>query len=110
MKRLVLPLMAITALLLSTTACDKDDDDNTPAPETKLLVANASPNSPSLDITANGAPVSSNLAYPDATTYGRGTPGTYNIKVAPTGTTSYTIDTSFALDASKNYSIFIVDT
>lgn len=89
-------------------ACDKDDDDAALA-QSKVMVVHASPNAPNVDVRVNNNVALTNVAYPTNSGYLDVNSGSTNIKVSPTTTTTHVIDATVTLDASKNYSVFAVD-
>lgn len=96
--------LAMSAIF--AVGCDKDDD---PAPQARVLVVHASPNAPAVDVRVNNNVAKANLAYPTNTGYLSVNAGNTNLKVSPTGTTTYVIDANVTLDADKNYSVFAID-
>jgi hypothetical protein len=92
-------------------ACDKDDDndDNNNMSTSKVMVVHASPNAPNVDVRINNSLALTNVAYPTNSSYTQLNSGATNIKVSPTGTTTNVIDATVNLEASKNYSVFAVD-
>lgn len=97
--------LALSAALF--TACDNDDDD--PVPQANVMVVHASPNAPAVDVRVNNNVAKANLAYPTNTGYLAVNSGSTNLKVSPTGTTTYVIDANVTLEAGKNYSVFAID-
>ena len=75
-----------------------------------VLVVHASPDAPGVDLlvdntTVNSAP----LEFPNNTGYLEVNPGTRNIKVNASGTTTTVIEADLILAADKFYSVFAVD-
>ena len=108
MKNLFVKLMCLGAVTLLFTKCDKDDDDDNPS-KSKVMVVHASPNAPNVDVRINNTIALTNVAYPTNSNYTELNSGANNIKVSPTGTTTYVIDATVNLDANKNYSVFAID-
>ena len=108
MKKLFVNLMCLGAVTLLFTKCDKDDDDNESS-KSKVMVVHASPNAPNVNVRINNTIALSNVAYPTNSTYTELNSGSNNIKVSPTGTTTYVIDANVNLEANKNYSVFAID-
>ena len=106
MKKDWLKIFSLVVLTTSIVACNKDDDDPAKA---KVMVVHASPNAPNVDVRINSTLALSNVAYPNNSAYTDVNSGSVNIKVSPTGTTSYVIDATVNLDANKNYSVFAID-
>lgn len=77
-----------------------------------LRVVHASPNAPAVDVVANnnfGAPLVSNLAFPQATGFLNVPPATYNVKVTATGTTTAVINADLPLQAAVKYTVLAVN-
>src|SRR5688500_17759494 len=104
MKNVALKTIYLAVLSVFMISCDKDDDDETK--KANLMVVHASPNAPNVDVRVNNSVVLSNVAYPGNSQYLSTNAGSTNIKVSPTGTTTYVIDASVDLEANKNYSVF----
>src|SRR5688572_6221053 len=107
MKHLVVKMFSLAMLTLPLTSCDKDDDDDTP--KSQVMVVHASPNAPNVDVRVNNAVALTNVAYPSNSSYLSVNAGTTNIKVSPTGTTTYVIDANVDLAANTSYSVFAID-
>ena len=105
MKNLLVNIFSLIAVSSLLIACDKDDD----VAKAKLMVVHASPNAPNVDVRVNNGLVLTNVAYPTNSAYLEVNSGSTNIKLSPTGTTTYVIDATTTLDANKNYSIFAID-
>lgn len=106
MKNVMVKLMSLLAVSSVFIACDKDDD---PAPVAKVMVVHASPNAPNVDVRINNTVALTNVPFPANSTYTDVTAGATNIKVSPTGTTTYVIDANVTLTANTNYSVFAID-
>jgi uncharacterized protein DUF4397 len=104
MKNLLLKLFSVVIVSSVLLACEKDDD-----AKTKVMVIHASPNAPNVDVRVNNAIAFSNLPFPENTAYTSINAGSTNIKVSPTGTTTYVIDATTTLAENKNYSVFAID-
>ncbi|NVJ50282.1 MAG: DUF4397 domain-containing protein [Gammaproteobacteria bacterium] len=76
-----------------------------------LRVVHASPDAPAVDVIVNdgATPLVANLAYPDATGFVSVDAATYNVKVAPTGTTNAVIDADLTLEQGETYSVLAVN-
>ena len=107
MKNVALKTLYLAALSMFMISCDKDDEVETK--KANLMVVHASPNAPNVDVRVNNAVVLSNVAYPGNSEYLSTNAGSTNIKVSPTGTTTYVIDATVDLEANKNYSVFAID-
>jgi hypothetical protein len=99
-------LLSTALAAFAFIGCDKDDDK---APQANVMVVHASPNAPAVDIRVNNAIAGTNLAYPGNTGYLPVNAGATNLKVSPTGTTTYVIDANVTLTADMNYSVFALD-
>jgi hypothetical protein len=107
MKKTIGKLLGLLAVSAVFVACDKDDDDN--ASKSQVMVVHASPNAPNVDVRINNSIALTNVAYPTNSSYTQVNSGSTNIKVSPTGTTTYVIDATVNLEANKNYSVFAID-
>jgi hypothetical protein len=107
MKKTIGKLLGLLAVSAVFVACDKDDDDN--ASKSQVMVVHASPNAPNVDVRINNSIALTNVAYPTNSSYTQLNSGSTNIKVSPTGTTTYVIDATVNLEANKNYSVFAID-
>lgn len=92
----------------AVVSCDKDDDDDD-AGTASVMVVHASPNAPNVDVRVNDAVALTNVAYPNNSMYTEVEAGQTNIKVSPTGTTTYVIDANLNLAENTNYSVFAID-
>src|SRR5688572_21274018 len=108
MKYLNLKAFALAMATLTLVSCD-DDDDDMETPKAQVMVVHASPDAPAVDVRINNTVALTNLAYPSNSSYTAVNAGTTNIKVSPTGTTTYVIDANVDLAANTNYSVFAVD-
>ena len=108
MKKLMINFWTVVAATVLLISCDKDDDDNPPA-KSSVMVVHASPDAPNVDVRFNNNVALTNVAYPDNSSYKEINSGSANIKISPTGTTTYVIDTTLNLKANTNYSVFAVD-
>ncbi len=108
MKKLIVNLMSLMALTVLVSSCDKNDNTNT-TPKSRVMVVHASPNAPAVDVRINNSIALTNVAFPVNSSYTELNSGSTNIKVSPTGTTTYVIDATVTLEANKAYSVFAVD-
>ena len=108
MKKTSVKFLSLLAMAVVFVACDKDDD-NTTTSKSKVMVVHASPNAPNVDVRINNNIALTNVAYPNNSNYAELNSGSTNIKVSPTGTTTYVIDATADLEANKNYSVFAID-
>ena len=108
MKKILVNVVSVVAVLLVFTACNKNDDQNDMS-KSQVMVVHASPNAPNVDVRINNSVALTNVAYPSNSSYTQLNSGSTNIKVSPTGTTNYVIDATVNLDANKNYSVFAID-
>ena len=107
MKRLFLGTAGALAVAMAFVACE---DDETMDPATaRVMVVHASPNAPAVDVRVNNNIALSNVAYPANSNYNNVTAGNTNIKISPTGTTTYVIDGNVTLNANTSYSVFAID-
>jgi hypothetical protein len=108
MKRTIVKIFGLVTLSAVFGACDKDDDNDNMS-KSKVMVVHASPNAPNVDVRINNNVALTNVAYPNNSNYTELNSGSTNIKVSPTGTTTYVIDATVNVEANKNYSVFAVD-
>jgi hypothetical protein len=108
MKKTSVKFLTLLAMSVVFAACDKDDDDNNVS-RSSVMVVHASPNAPNVDVRINNNIALTNVAYPNNSNYAELNSGSTNIKVSPTGTTTYVIDATVDLEANKNYSVFAID-
>lgn len=110
MKNRFLKIFGWMALSVFVASCDNDDDEeDMQQQQARVMVVHASPNGPAVDVRVNNAVALSNVAFSANSAYLPLTAGTTNIKVSPTGTTTYVIDANVPLQANTNYSVFAVD-
>lgn len=107
MKKNLVNVVSVMALLFVFTACNKDDDKD--MQKSQVMVVHASPNAPNVDVRINNTIALTNVPYPNNSSYSTVNSGSTNIKVSPTGTTTYVIDATVNLEANKNYSVFAID-
>lgn len=80
---------------------------------TNLRVTHVSPDAPAVDVVIDdnfATPLVPNLAYANTAGFVDVAPGSYNVKVVPTGTTTpVVLNTDLDLEAHANYSVYAVD-
>ncbi len=77
--------------------------------ESRVRVVHASPDAPNVDVLVNDGVAFSNIAFEAITDYASLTPGTYNIKVVPTGATEpVVIEADLPLADGVDYTIVAV--
>jgi Domain of unknown function (DUF4397) len=112
-SRRFLSILAVAAVAVTFTSCDKDDDDDSttpPASKSNVLVTHASPDAPGVDLLVDNVKVNSAaLEFPDNTGYLEVNSGTRNIKVNVAGTSTSVINADLTFENTKSYSIFAVD-
>ena len=108
MKKLILQLTGLCVLSLFVMSCNKDDDDDMTG-QAQVMVVHASPNAPAVDVRINNAVALSAVPYLTNIAYTGVNAVSANIKVSPTGTTTYVIDSNVSLTANTNYSVFAID-
>lgn len=76
----------------------------------RVRAVHASPDAPAVDILVNGVPAFTNVPFQAVSDYATLPPGTYNLQVVPTGTTSpVVIDADVTLEAGKDYTVAATD-
>jgi hypothetical protein len=82
-----------------------------PQANSYIRMFHASPDTPTVDIYANGSLIVKNLAYKQFTPYISLSPGNYNIKLYPTGQTANPIlDTNLYVPANSIFNVAIIGT
>ena len=107
MKNVALKIIGLLGISIFSIGCDKDDDVD--PGKAKIMVVHASPNAPNVDVRVNNTVALTNVPYPSNSGYTDVNAGSTNIKVSPTGTTTYVIDATGNLEANRNYSVFAID-
>lgn len=105
-----LRLAMLAILPVAMVSCS--DDDNNPMNSTqnaRVMAVHASPDAPSVDLYVDDTKVGSNLPFPDATAYLIVEAGSRNVQVKVYNTSTTVIDADVDVTASKNYSVFAVD-
>jgi len=82
-----------------------------PDPErARVRAVHASPDAPAVDILVDGAPAFVNVPFQAVSAYATLPPGSYNLKVVPTGaTTPVVIDADVTLEAGQDYTVAATD-
>lgn len=97
------------ASTLLVSSCNKDEDNDTHE-HSFVMVVHASPNAPGVDLLIdNSKKNTSALTFPNNTGYLMLDPGTRNVKVNVSGTSTTVIDANLSLTKDMNYSVFAVD-
>lgn len=109
MKKIAFRALLLLAPVFSLSSCNKDDDNDNEASTSKVMVVHASPDAPNVDVRVNNTIALTNVAYPVNSPYTELASGETNIKVSPTGTTTYVIDANVTLAPDKAYSVFAID-
>jgi hypothetical protein len=74
----------------------------------ELRVVHASPDAPNVDVYLNNNKILTDVPYETASTYLPETPGSANVQVDPTGTTTAVINVNETLVASQYYTAFAI--
>jgi hypothetical protein len=103
MKRFTVGLLALVLVLsLAGTALAADG-------KARVRVVHASPDAPAVDVWVSGAKAFTNAPFKGITGYAALDPGSYNVKVVPTGATEpVVIDANLDLMADKDYTVVAV--
>lgn len=109
MKNMIIKTLGLLTVTAFFTACNEDTADEMMPQQARVMVVHASPNAPAVDVRVNNTVALSNVPYPNNSAYLPVNAGSTNIKVSPTGTTTYVIDATVNLAAGMNYSVFAVD-
>jgi hypothetical protein len=102
MKRLLfLSTILVLSLVTATAALA--------AGEPRVRVVHASPDAPAVDVWVEGSIAFSNAPFKGITDYASLAPGTFNVKVVPTGATEpVVIDANLTLEANTDYTVVAV--
>lgn len=104
MKKNFLAICGLFCAALFFASCDKKEDDTS-----NLMIVNASPNGGSVDASANGSVIVTNLAYPSNSGYKAVASGTTNIIVTQSGTTNQILNGTLAMSADSYYTLYVID-
>ena len=106
MNRTFISIITAACIIIYFSNCNK----TTSASPSVLRIFNVDPTLQSQDMFLNGgAPQVTGLSYGDNTKSVPILPGTYNIKLAPTGTTTFSADYNIDFSAGKNYMMFLLN-
>ena len=106
MKKIVSGVSAFLLLAL-VLSCN---DNNTSNPSLGyFLVANVSPDAPSLSLTINSNVIDTGLSFGTFTPYYSANAGTYNFAFYPSGSSTAAVTNNVNIEANKVYSYFLVD-
>lgn len=94
---------------LLTNCSSSSDPAPMATPMTSVRVVHASPDAPSVDVTANGASVVQNAPFKAGTAFAKVPAGVVNLKVNAAGTTTTVINASPTLIANKFYTVMAVN-
>lgn len=108
MKKTLFSLIGFAAVM-GVVSCNNNNDDTVTPPISYVGIVHATPDAGNVDVYLNGGLAAQNFAYGSDTGYYAVNPGTYNLQVAPTGTTSYVLNTSISLAPGTAYSVFAID-
>jgi hypothetical protein len=93
-------LLAVAAL----AGCRKDSTG--PAPKARVMAIHASPDAPAVDLLVDNTLAGTGLTYPNNTGYLEVKPGSRNLKINVSGTTTTVIDATLDLQRRASYSVF----
>lgn len=102
-------MMLAGSLAFLAMGCSKEDNGEGETVAPRVMVVHASPDAPAVDIRVNNQVAATGLAFLQNTPYVAVNVGTNNIKVSPTGTTTYVIDANVPFTAATNYTVMAVD-
>ena len=99
-------VLTLICLLISSAGCKHAI--TTPLP-VSLLIVNASPDAPGIDVIGNNSVLAQDLTYGNDTGYFSLTTGVYELKAGTTGATDYFFDNILSLASNKYYTCFLID-
>jgi Domain of unknown function (DUF4397) len=108
MKKTLFSLLGGLAAVIGVVSCNNDNSGTTP-PIASFGIVHASPDAGNVDVYVGGSIAAQNFPYGSDTGYFAVTPGTYTLQVAPTGTSTFVINTSVSLAPGLTYSVFAID-
>ncbi len=108
MKKAILSASALI-MIFWISSCKLNSNNSTTKPASAFLVAQASPDAPSVDVYVNSSPLASNVMYGDYTTYTPVAPGSYTIRITPYNETAIITDTTFNFLPGIYYSVIAID-
>jgi hypothetical protein len=106
MKKLALLRFAVLGLVAAVALTGCNDNPLTPRPNARVMAVHASPDAPGVDLLVDNAVAGTNLTYPNNTGYLAVKPGTRNLKINVTGTTTTVINANLKLSPGASYSVF----
>lgn len=106
MKLLASLRLAALGLVAATALTGCYDNPIGPTWRAHVMAVHASPDAPGVDLLVDGKVAGTNLTYPNNTGYLSVKPGTRNLKVNATGTTTTVIDANVKLMRNTNYTVF----
>lgn len=112
MNRITRAAVLMLGLVAAFAVSGCGDDDNNPVaptPQARVMAIHASPDAPAVDLLVDNAVAGTGLAFPNNTGYLDVTPGTRNVKVNVTGTSTTVINADLALASGSSYSVFATD-
>lgn len=89
---------------LALTGCR--DNPLTPRPKGRVMAIHASPDAPAVDLLVDNAVAGTGLTFPNNTGYLEVKPGTRNLKINVSGTTTTVIDANLPVSSGASYSVF----
>lgn len=110
MKKNSLWILAVVSSFIFLSSCLNSNNNTTQPQAGTFLLANASPNSPTLEVFINKSPFDT-LQFGQYTPYlANVTPGTYNFLVDSFGVSTATkLNSDVTVEANKAYSFFVID-
>lgn len=105
MKKIIFCIAAFLSCLIIFNSCTLNNANSTPTPKGAFLLAQVSPNAPTLNFTINSNIFDTGLIYGIYTPYVAANPGSYAFAVPNSTLPSTTVN----IEANKYYSYFIID-
>jgi hypothetical protein len=113
-KNLTILGLLLVPMIIFATGCSDDDEANpmgSTSEPSNVMVVHASPDAPAVDLLLDNQIVNSTpLGFPQSTGYLEVTPGTRNVKVNASGTSTTVINADLTLNDGANYTVFAINT
>ncbi len=102
-------VLIVLALLSGCKANDSNPASPSGVDDARVMIIQASPDAPAVDLFVDGALLAASLTFPNNTGYHSFSPGSHSFQVIETGTSTILLSAVPTLDADAVYSVFAVD-